>query len=57
MKCFSALAMDVSQGVRGFPRLGLKPYLYWVSVRLDALFYRGPRQRGYTILVKLRKKP
>lgn len=56
VKRFSALAMDVSQGVRGFPRLGLKPYLYWVSVRLDALFCRGPRHHGYTILVKLRKK-
>ncbi len=56
LKRFSALAMDIAYGVRGFPRLGLKPYLYWVGSRLDGLFCRGPQHRGYTLLAKLRKK-
>jgi SAM-dependent methyltransferase len=55
LKWFSALAMDIAYGVRGFPRLRLKPYLYWVSTRLDALFCRGPKHRGYTLIAKLRK--
>jgi hypothetical protein len=56
LKRFSALAMDVAYGVRGFPRLKLKPYLYWISSRFDAVFCRGPQHRGYTLLAKLRKK-
>lgn len=56
LKQFSALAMDVAYGVRGFPRLELKPYVYWIGSRLDALFCRGPRHPGYTLLVKLRKR-
>jgi SAM-dependent methyltransferase len=56
LKRFSKLAMDVSHGVRGFPRLGLRPYAYWLGARLDAIFCRGPKHRGYSILVKLRKK-
>jgi SAM-dependent methyltransferase len=56
LKIFSALAMDVAYGVRGFPRFKLKSYAYWISTRLDALFCRGPRYPGYTLLVKLRKQ-
>jgi ubiquinone/menaquinone biosynthesis C-methylase UbiE len=57
VKRFSALAMDIAYGIRGFPRLGLKPYALWVGTRLDALLSRGPKHRGYTLLAKLRKKP
>jgi ubiquinone/menaquinone biosynthesis C-methylase UbiE len=56
LKRFSALAMDVAYGVRGFPRLGLRPHLYWLGTRLDAMFCRGASHPGYTLLVKLRKK-
>ena len=57
LKRFSKFAMDVAYGVRGFPRLGLRPYVYWLGTRLDALFSRGLKHTGYTILVKLRKRP
>jgi ubiquinone/menaquinone biosynthesis C-methylase UbiE len=56
VKRFSSLATDFAYGVRGFPRLGLKPYLLWVGTRLDALFCRGPKHPGYTLLAKLRKR-
>ena len=56
LKRFSALAMDCAYGVRGFPRLKLKAPTYWLGTRLDALFCRGPRHTGYSVLAKLRKK-
>jgi len=56
VKRFSALMMDVAYGVRGFPRLGLKPLLLWLGSRLDALFCAGPKHPGYTLLAKLRRK-
>lgn len=56
VKRFSALMMDVAYGVRGFPRLGLKPFLLWLGSRLDALFCAGPQHPGYTILAKLRRR-
>jgi ubiquinone/menaquinone biosynthesis C-methylase UbiE len=56
VKHFSAVAMDFGYGVRGFPQLGLKPYLYWISSRLDAMLCAGSKHVGYTMLAKLRKK-
>jgi ubiquinone/menaquinone biosynthesis C-methylase UbiE len=56
VKRFSALASDLGYGVRGMPRLGLRPYLLWVGSRLDALFCRGPNHPGYSLLAVLRKR-
>ena len=55
LKQFGALAMDLAYGFRGLQRLGLKPYLYWLGSRLDAVFCRGASHEGYTVMVKFRK--
>ena len=56
LKRFSAVAMDFAYGVRGLPRLRLRAGPYWWGSRLDAVFCRGPRHPGYTLLAKLRKR-